>query len=180
DELLLALREVRVAVPRGGSPACDRWLGPAGGISLELAAGDSLLIQGESGSGKSSLLRAVAGLWEEGVGEICRGPGVLFVPQTPYLPAGEHGVHASLRDQLLYPESQASDAALREALDAAGLGRLGGALAEAHDWAAGSQCSRGSGRARVGARMEKNGSPDVRVPTRCSTKACDHSATVRM
>lgn len=56
-------------------------------LSLELAAGDSLLIMGGSGSGKSSLLRVIAGLWQEGSGSVTRQADrdVLFVPQASYM-----------------------------------------------------------------------------------------------
>jgi putative ATP-binding cassette transporter len=57
---------------------------------------------GASGSGKSSLLRAIAGLWNSGQGEIERPPleDLLFLPQRPYMILG------SLRQQLIYPNSQ--------------------------------------------------------------------------
>jgi putative ATP-binding cassette transporter len=54
---------------------------------------------GASGSGKSSLLRAIAGLWTSGQGEIRRPEleDILFLPQRPYMILG------TLREQLLYP-----------------------------------------------------------------------------
>lgn len=73
-------------------------------LQLELEPGDGLLITGPSGSGKSSLLRAIAGLWDHGSGTVRRLPlqGVLFLPQHPYMPVG------SLRQQLLYPAQKLS------------------------------------------------------------------------
>jgi len=68
-------------------------------LSLSLATGDGLLIVGESGGGKSSLLRAVAGLWDAGSGTVVRPSldNMLFLPQRPYMIIGD------LRAQLLYP-----------------------------------------------------------------------------
>jgi putative ATP-binding cassette transporter len=68
-------------------------------LDLELKWGQQLLIVGQSGIGKSSLLRAIAGLWTSGSGIIERAntSDVYFLPQKPYCPIG------TLRDQLLYP-----------------------------------------------------------------------------
>ena len=70
-------------------------------ISLELQPGQGMLIMGASGCGKSSLLRAIAGLWNSGTGAIYRPPltNMLFLPQRPYMILG------SLRNQLLYPNA---------------------------------------------------------------------------
>jgi putative ATP-binding cassette transporter len=71
-------------------------------LSFELRRGQSLLIMGASGSGKSSVLRTIAGLWPSGSGAIERPPlaEIMFLPQRPYM------VQGSLRDQLLYPYPQ--------------------------------------------------------------------------
>ncbi|MEM8604845.1 MAG: ABC transporter ATP-binding protein/permease [Cyanobacteria bacterium P01_H01_bin.121] len=68
-------------------------------LSLTVPQVSSLLIMGSSGVGKSSLLRAIAGLWYTGHGVISTPPmtDLLFLPQQPYMMLG------SLRQQLLYP-----------------------------------------------------------------------------
>lgn len=68
-------------------------------LNLELREGQALLIVGSSGVGKSSLLRAMAGLWTSGSGVIERPEDneVYFLPQRPYCTLG------CLKDQLLYP-----------------------------------------------------------------------------
>jgi len=84
-------------------------------LAFQVKSGQSLLVTGPSGIGKSSLFRCFAGLWSDGSGSIrrCCDDHVLFMPQKPYLCRG------SLRDQLLYPRgrtSQVSDGDLLAAL----------------------------------------------------------------
>jgi len=52
-------------------------------LNLSLTTGQNLLISGVSGAGKSSLLRAIAGLWRNGGGNITRSSDIYFLPQRP-------------------------------------------------------------------------------------------------
>ncbi|MCS6813698.1 MAG: ABC transporter ATP-binding protein/permease [Cyanobacteria bacterium] len=69
-------------------------------LSATVAPGQNVVIVGQSGVGKSSILRAIAGLWNAGTGKITRPPleNMLFLPQRPYMILG------SLRAQLIYPQ----------------------------------------------------------------------------
>ncbi|MGK7938562.1 MAG: ABC transporter ATP-binding protein/permease [Crocosphaera sp.] len=71
-------------------------------VSLDVSEHNNLLIMGASGTGKSSLLRAIAGLWNSGKGIIYRpeAKDILFLPQKPYMILG------TLREQLLYPNTE--------------------------------------------------------------------------
>jgi len=99
---------------------------------LLLHRGDRLLIVGRSGNGKTTVLRAIAGLWPYGRGHVSRATddNCLFLPQMPYLPVG------SLRAAIAYPRDPASfgDADYTAALQAMGLGHLAGRLDEESNW----------------------------------------------
>ena len=89
--------------------------------SIRIAMGEKVLLTGESGSGKSILIRALAGLWPWGSGAI-RVPlsvKIAFVPQRPYLPLG------TLRDSLIYPEQvEVKNDVIVAAMKRCGLGYL--------------------------------------------------------
>lgn len=67
--------------------------------SLRINAGSRWLIKGHSGVGKTTLLRAISGLWTYGSGHISLPKGrMMFLPQESYLPLG------NLKTALCYPE----------------------------------------------------------------------------
>ena len=104
-------------------------------LSLDLSAGEKLMVTGPNPQGKRALFLAIAGLWTEGEGRIVRPEKVSFLARHPLLVPGR------LRDQLdvdgpggfELPEEPEVIAAL----EAVGLGpaleRLGGIESE-HDW----------------------------------------------
>uniref|UniRef100_A0A3B3DXR1 ATP-binding cassette, sub-family D (ALD), member 4 n=1 Tax=Oryzias melastigma TaxID=30732 RepID=A0A3B3DXR1_ORYME len=82
------------------SPYSDQLL--VEDLSLKISQGTHLLIVGNTGTGKTSLLRVLNRLWEADSGLVqmttCFGPrGTLFLPQKPYLTDG------TLREQIIYP-----------------------------------------------------------------------------
>lgn len=115
-------------------PRSERRLVEA--LSLQLPKGKGLLIMGPSGSGKSSILRTVAGLWNTGEGAIQRPQlkRMMFLPQKPYL------IQGSLRANMLYPQRDADvpKAALLEAFKQVNLEslaeRVGGDFETVLDW----------------------------------------------
>ncbi|XP_069772189.1 lysosomal cobalamin transporter ABCD4 isoform X5 [Narcine bancroftii] len=70
-------------------------------LTLKITAGHSLLVVGNTGTGKTTLLRVLNGLWKITNGSLHMatfGPrGILFLPQKPYFTDG------TLREQVIYP-----------------------------------------------------------------------------
>ena len=122
-ESALALAGLDVALPDGRQLMQD--------CTVTLPAGSSVLVTGASGTGKSTLLRTLAGIWPYGSGQVTIGQGsrALFLPQRPYLPLG------SLRRALAYPRTAAgTDEELAAALRDVGLERLVDKLDTIDDW----------------------------------------------
>jgi putative ATP-binding cassette transporter len=95
DNDRIAYDRVTLSTPRDGRTLIKD-------LTLEVPQGRRLLVVGPNGVGRSSLIRATAGLWDHGEGTIRRPPlgEVMFLPQRPYLVPG------SLRDQLIYAAQQ--------------------------------------------------------------------------
>lgn len=92
DSRRVSLDKLTVRTPDGSKTLVSE-------LSFELRRNQSLLIMGASGTGKSSVLRSIAGLWPIGSGALERPPlrEIMFLPQRPYM------IDGNLRDQLLYP-----------------------------------------------------------------------------
>jgi putative ATP-binding cassette transporter len=120
----LTVRDLQVRLPDGRPLLTD--------LDLEVAEGGTLLITGPSGTGKTTLLRSMAGLWPNADGLVERpaDADTLFCSQQPYLPLG------SLRAALSYPTPAAelSDDDARAVLETVQLAHLGEDLDSERDW----------------------------------------------
>ena len=101
-------------------------------LNINLENGDALLIQGASGTGKTSLLKAIAGIYPFETIGIAEHPcmGSLFLPQRPYMPQG------TLREAICYPNINPSHAELEQTMKDCTLGKYIHALNVKNDWQA--------------------------------------------
>jgi len=99
---------------------------------VRIRPGEKVLVKGDSGTGKSTLIRAMAGLWPWGSGQILRPrhARIAFMPQRPYIPLG------TLRHALDYPHDATpiEPGRTEEMLRACGLDHFIARLDEEENW----------------------------------------------
>src|SRR5690606_29753930 len=99
---------------------------------VEIRPGERVQLLGPPGAGKSTMFRAIAGMWPWGNGRILLPPQeeMMFMPQRPYLPLG------TLREAVSYPNGieRFDDAAVRAALERVDLGHLVPLLDRSNRW----------------------------------------------
>ena len=120
------LTDVEVRTPDG-----KQLINP---LDLRLEVGDTMVVTGQSGVGKTTLLRSLAELWPFTSGTLTRpcGPNeTMFLSQMPYVPLGD------LRAVVSYPNEEGSidDETLKRTLEKVALPHLVPRLDEVLDWA---------------------------------------------
>jgi vitamin B12/bleomycin/antimicrobial peptide transport system ATP-binding/permease protein len=120
----LVLEDLELALPDACATLDQR--------RVEVNPGERIQILGKPGAGKSTLFRALAGMWPWGAGTIRLPPreAMMFMPQRPYLPLG------TLRAAVSYPAEPGrfDDGAVRAALEQVDLGHLAPALDRTDRW----------------------------------------------
>ncbi|MGH8721964.1 MAG: ATP-binding cassette domain-containing protein, partial [Burkholderiales bacterium] len=120
----LVLEDLAVALP-GECATLDQ-------ARVEVLPGEHVEIVGKPGAGKSTMFRALAGMWPWGAGtiQLPRRDAMMFMPQRPYLPPG------TLRAAVSYPAEAGrfDDAAIRTALERLDLAHLVPALDRQGRW----------------------------------------------
>lgn len=87
-------KNVSIGTPRGQ--------GLLENINEEFKHGAHYLIKGISGVGKSTFIRAVAGIWPYAAGEVVlpKDKLIMYIPQKPYMPIG------TLEEAIMFPDKE--------------------------------------------------------------------------
>ncbi|KAI9142216.1 ABC transporter transmembrane region 2-domain-containing protein [Paraphysoderma sedebokerense] len=118
-EKVVAMENVTVKTPDGVTIVRD--------LTFTASPGRNLLITGPSGTGKTSILRVLKGLWSVSNPEIAKvivpsEESILFLPQSPYVISG------SIKSQIAYPkrleEVEITDDTIHLLLSSVGLHNL--------------------------------------------------------
>jgi putative ATP-binding cassette transporter len=99
-------------------------------VDLTLTQGHSVVVTGRTGTGKSTLFRALSGIWPFARGEVQMPKNIFFLPQRPYIPLG------TLRYVITYPHSphQYDRATITQSLRDVGLPHLVDRLDRDDNW----------------------------------------------
>ena len=114
------------------APGTDRVL--VDRLSLSIPRGTRLVVSSRNAMARGALMRATAGVWEDGEGRVVRPSleHVAFVPERPYVPPG------TLRTVMRHPAEPPSDAEIRTilaALAAEAIIEHAGGFDVEHEWA---------------------------------------------
>jgi putative ATP-binding cassette transporter len=124
DSAAIRLRDLSVTLDDGTAVLED--------TDIAIKPGERVLVAGESGTGKSTLVRAISGLWPWGEGEIelKKGAKLMFLPQRPYIPIG------TLRRAATYPDAAESRSVeeIAEAFKHVGLEHLTDRIEDEAPW----------------------------------------------
>jgi vitamin B12/bleomycin/antimicrobial peptide transport system ATP-binding/permease protein len=123
-DIALRLRDLSVTLDDGTAVLSE--------TDVAIESGERVLVAGESGTGKSTLVRAISGLWPWGAGavEIRKGARLFMLPQKPYVPTG------TLRRAAAYPASEEDWTVeqVQDALKQAGLLHFADRVQEEAPW----------------------------------------------
>ncbi len=121
-ENALILSDVEIGLPTGKVLLSH--------MNIDIHPGDTVIIKGSSGKGKSTLLRTLAGFWPYAKGHMVlpKREETMFIPQRPYMPMG------TLLEAAAYPESHVSRETLEPLLDSCHLSHLKDMLEKEGDW----------------------------------------------